>query len=289
MVALASPGMSVVAGYEESGLKALRLERTAEHVVEVVLTGPGKGNSMGPDFWREMPELFAALDADPSVRAVLVRGQGRFFCAGLDLTAMAGGGGGSDDDGLAGARTAFLEHLTRLQQALTAVEQCRKPVVAAVHGWCIGGGVDLVACCDIRVCAAGARFSVREVRIAIVADVGSLQRLPHIIGDGMTRRLALTGEDVDAAFAERIGLVSEVFPDADAMLAGARALCDVLAANPPLVVQGTKQVLNECRDLSVEQGLRHVAVWNSAFLRSHDLGEAMAAFAQKRPARYEGR
>lgn len=281
--------MSIVAGYEESASKALRLERTAEHVVEVVLTGPGKGNSMGPDFWREMPEVFAALDADPTVRAVLIRGQGRFFSAGLDLTAMAGGGGGADDDGLAGARTAFLEHLTRLQQALTAVEQCRKPVVAAVHGWCIGGGVDLVACCDIRVCAADARFSVREVRIAIVADVGSLQRLPHIIGDGMTRRLALTGEDVDAAFAERVGLVSEVFPDADAMLAGARALCGVLAANPPLVVQGTKQVLNSCRDLSVEQGLRHVAVWNSAFLRSHDLGEAMAAFAEKRPARYEGR
>ncbi len=270
------------------GLKSLRLE-TAEdgRVAEVVLTGPGKGNAMGPDMWRELPEVFGALDRDPAVRAVLVRGEGAHFSYGIDLVAMArelAGAGGP-----AYERAGFLDGVRRLQAALDAAATCRKPVVAAVDGWCIGGGVDLIAACDIRVCSAQARFSVREVRVGIVADVGSLQRLPYIIGDGTTRRLALTGEDVDAAFAERVGLVSEVFADGAALLTGARALACLLAENPPLVVQGTKQVLNACRDLPLRDGLEHVAVWNSAFLATEDLGEAMAAFTERRPPRFTGR
>lgn len=274
-----------------AALKSLRVERSDDgHVVEVVLIGPGKGNAMGPDFWRELPEVMAVLDRDPAVRAVLVRGDGRFFCAGIDLVSMGSTfASAAADGGLAAARTDFLDDAQRLQQSVTSVEECRKPVVAAVHGWCIGGGVDLIAACDIRLASADARFSVREVKVAIVADLGSLQRLPAIIGDGMTRRLALTGEDVDAARAERIGLTSETFPDHDALLAGARALCAELAANPPLVVQGTKRVLNATRDLPRGAGLAHVAIWNAAFLPSHDLGEAMTAFAEKRPPRYEGR
>lgn len=272
-------------------LKSMRVERSEDgHVAEVVLTGPGKGNAMGPDFWRELPEVMGALDTDPSVRAVLLRGEGRMFSAGLDLVAMGGTfAQTAADGGLAAARTAFLDDVHRMQASVTSIEECRKPVVAAVHGWCIGGGVDVIAACDVRLASADARFSVREVRVAIVADIGSLQRLPGIIGDGMTRRLALTGEDVDAGFAERVGLTSETFPDADALLAGARALCASIAANPPLVVQGTKRVLNATRDLPRGAGLAHVAVWNAAFLPSHDLGEAMAAFAEKRPPRYEGR
>lgn len=274
-----------------AALKSLRVERSDDgHVAEVVLIGPGKGNAMGPDFWRELPEVFGALDRDPEVRAVLVRGDGRMFCAGIDLVAMGAlFAGVAAEGGLAAARTAFLDDVHRLQAAVTSVEECRKPVVAAVHGWCIGGGVDLISACDIRLASADARFSVREVKVAIVADVGSLQRLPSVIGDGMTRRLALTGEDVPADRAERIGLTSETYADQDALLAGARALCADLAANPPLVVQGTKRVLNATRDLPRSAGLHHVAVWNAAFLPSHDLGEAMQAFAEKRPPRFEGR
>jgi enoyl-CoA hydratase len=274
-----------------SDLRSMRVELAGEHIWEVVLTGPGKGNAMGPDFWRELPLVMRRADADPQVRAVLVRGDGKAFSYGLDLPAMLGamGARASQDGGLAGARAEQFQHIMELQDSITAVERCRKPVVAAVHGWCIGGGVDLIAACDIRLCAADAKFSVREVKVAIVADVGSLQRLPHIIGEGMTRRLALTGEDISAERAERIGLVSEVFDTSEALLAGARDLCAQLAANPPLVVQGTKQVLNESRELSVEAGLRYVATWNSAFLQSHDLTEAMTAFMERRPPRYEGR
>jgi enoyl-CoA hydratase len=283
--------MTTAADSSLDELRSMRIERPDEHVWEIVLTGPGKGNAMGPDFWRELPRVIERADADPDVRAVLIRGEGKAFSYGLDLPAMLGemGERSGRDGGLAGARTASYFHLRGLQDAITSVERCRKPVVAAVHGWCIGGGVDLIAACDIRVCAADAVFSVREVRVAIIADVGSLQRLPHIIGDGMTRRLALTGEDFPADRAERMGLVSEVFADHDELLAGARALCAQLAANPPLVVQGTKLVLNESRELSVEEGLRHVAAWNTAFMQSHDLQEAMTAFLERRPPKYQGR
>ncbi|MHB8339773.1 MAG: crotonase/enoyl-CoA hydratase family protein [Mycobacteriales bacterium] len=271
-----------------SELVSLRVVRRGP-VAEVALCGPGKGNALGPDFWRETPGVFAELDADPQVRAVLVHGgDGPAFSYGLDLPAM-GGLFAMGDGGLAGARAVLLDQIADLQRAFDSVETCRKPVVAAVHGWCIGGGVDLVAACDIRLASADARFSVREVRVAIVADLGSLQRLPRLIGEGHARRLALTGEDVGAARAAQIGLVSEVLPDRDQLLVSARALTDRLADLPPLALQGTKQVLNDTRDLSLAAGLRHVAVWNSAFLASHDLGEALAAFAERRDPHFEGR
>ncbi|HEV7129616.1 MAG TPA: crotonase/enoyl-CoA hydratase family protein [Ktedonobacterales bacterium] len=268
---------------------SLRVERLAG-VAEVVLTGPGKGNSMGPDFWREMPEIFTALDQDTAVRAVIVRGEGDHFSYGLDLPAMMSQPGLQvAGDNLAAERTAFLDQIGRMQQACSGVAQCRKPVIAAVAGWCIGGGLDLIAACDVRLCAADARFSLREVKLAIVADIGSLQRLPAIIGQGNTRELALTGKDIDAARALRMGLVNEVFESPPALLAAARAMARQIAANPPLVVQGTKRVLNESQGHTVEEGLRYVALWNAAFLQSHDLREAFAAFVERRTPDYQGR
>jgi enoyl-CoA hydratase len=161
---------------------------------------------MGPDFWREVPLVFGALDADEGVRAVVVTGAGPHFSYGLELPAMLGDIGGTlaEDGGLAGARTRFLDRLRAMQRSLDAVAGCRKPVAAAVSGWCIGGGVDLLAACDVRYASRDARFSVREVKLAIVADMGSLQRLPAIIGDGHLRELALTGRDLDAARAPAV-------------------------------------------------------------------------------------
>ncbi|HEV2237892.1 MAG TPA: crotonase/enoyl-CoA hydratase family protein [Ktedonobacterales bacterium] len=268
--------------------RSLRLERTGA-VAEVVLTGPGKGNAMGPDAWREVPAVFDALDGDASVRAVVLRGEGANFCYGLDLPAMLGEQIQLGGEQLAAERTAFHDMVLWMQRAGNSVAACRKPVVAAVSGWCIGAGLDMIAACDMRVCSADARFSLREVRMAIVADMGSLQRLPPIIGQGHTRELALTGKDIDAAHAARIGLVNEVCDTPEAALAAARALAGQIVANPPLVAQGVKRVLNECQGKSVEEGLRYVAVWNAAFMQSHDLGEAMAAFLQRRPPEFTGR
>ncbi len=272
----------------ETALKSARIA-TQDGVAEVVLLGPGKGNAMGPDFWREMPEIFAKLDADPAVRCVLLRGEGKHFSFGLDVQAMSGTLGPLlMGENLAKGRTALLDLIGEMQKAANAVAQCRKPVIAAVAGWCIGAGVDLIAACDVRLASADAKFSVREVKLAIVADIGSLQRLPRIIGEGATRELALTGKDIDANRAAAMGLVNEVFPEADSLLAAARAMAKEIAANPPLVVQGTKHMLDYCADKSVADGLRYGAVWNAAFLQSKDFQEALMAFMQKRPATFTG-
>jgi len=191
-------------------------------------------------------------------------------------------------EALAGPRTTFLGEIRRLQDAITSVATCRKPVVAAVSGWCIGGGVDLISALDIRYASADAKFSVREVKIAIVADVGSLARLPLILNDGHLRELALTGKDIDAARAEKIGLVNDVYPDAEAALAAAHETAAEIAANPPLVVNGVKDVLDQQRIARVSESLRYVAAWNAAFLPSKDLGEGMKATFEKRAPNFTG-
>jgi enoyl-CoA hydratase len=161
--------------------------------------------------------------------------------------------------------------------------------VAAISGWCIGGGIDLIAACDVRYASAGAKFSVREVRVAIVADMGSLQRLPGIISDGHLRELVLSGKDIDAARAAAIGLVNDVHETPEAALAAAREFADQVATNPPLVVQGIKQVLDAERSARVTAGLKLMAVWNAAFMPSQDLAEAMGAFMQRRDPEFKGR
>jgi len=259
-------------------------------IATVTLLGPGKGNAQGPDFWRECPALFHALDVDAAVRAVVVRGSGKNFSFGLDLVGMAAEIGPLLVPNAGPAeRMQLLDLIRRMQGALASIFTCRKPVIAAMHGWCIGGGLDLAAACDIRVCSKDARFSLREVKVGIVADVGSLQRLPHIIGEGATRALALTGRDIDAARAHALGLVSDVFSAADDVFAGAAALAADIAAHSPLVVTGIKQVMNARIQGDIEAGLKSVASWNAAFLPSEDLTEAMAAFVEKRAPVFHGR
>ncbi|MHA4852253.1 crotonase/enoyl-CoA hydratase family protein [Rhodococcus sp. MSC1_016] len=260
-----------------------------DRVARVTLIGPGKGNAMGPDFWSELPDIFGELDADPEVRAVVIAGSGKHFSFGLDLPAMSGSFGAVlADKAQAGPRTAFHDTIKRMQSGINAVADCRKPVIAAVHGWCIGGGVDLISAADIRYASADARFSIREVKVAIVADMGSFARLPAIIGDGHLRELALTGKDIDSARAEKIGLINDVYEDADAVLAAAHATADDIAANPPLVVHGIKDVLDHSRSAAVNDSLRYVAAWNAAFLPSQDLTEAITAVFEKREPEFTG-
>jgi enoyl-CoA hydratase len=260
-----------------------------DNVARVTLLGPGKGNAMGPAFWAEMPAVFGELDADPEVRAIVLTGSGRNFSYGLDLLAM----GNTLGDTMSGEvsarpRSDFHHTVKRMQQSITAVADCRTPTVAAIHGWCIGGGVDLISAVDIRYASADAKFSVREVKLSIVADVGSLARLPYILSDGHLRELALTGKDIDANRAERIGLVNEVLPDAEAALAAAHATAAEIAANSPLVTRGIKDVLDEQRTDDVAASLRYVAAWNSAFLPSKDLKEGIAAMFEKRAPHFTG-
>ena len=269
-----------------STYESLRVER-AEGIADVCMIGPGKGNAMGPAFFRELPELFMALDRDDSVRAVVLRGDKGVFTYGLDLNAMAGSlmphvGPGN----LAAERAKLLDLIVDLQRGFDAVERCRKPVIAAIAGPCIGGGVDLIAACDVRLCSRDVKVSVREVKVAIVADLGSLQRLPRIIGHGHTRELAFTGKNIDADRALRIGLVNDVYDDEAKLLEAARAMAREIADNPAVVVQGIKQVLSFGESARIAEAERFVAVWNAAFLASTDLQEAMTAFMERRPPKF---
>lgn len=266
---------------------SLRIENHGPRA-EVVLLGPGRRNSMGPELFNELPRAMAQLDANDEVRVVLLRGEGTVFSTGLDLMS-AFGELGPLVAGQPGPfeRRNLLALIRRWQDAVTSVEKCRKPVVAAIDGWCLGGAIDLACACDVRIASDAAKFGVREVRMAIVADLGTLQRLPKIVGQGHARQLALTGDDFDSAHALRIGFVTETV-ESDRLVDHARALCDRIAGHPPRVVEGIKQVMNDCDGLSVEQGLRYVSAWNAAFLPSEDLGEAFSAFAEKRPPKFSG-
>ena len=270
-----------------------------EWVATVWLDRPEARNAMGVDLWRDLPLAMEAVSRDHSVRAIVIAAKGPHFSVGLDLKAMgnllAGGGSSAEADGAAAppsmaarARGARSEVL-RLQDSITAVARCPKPVIAAVHGYCIGGGVDLIAACDIRLAAADAVFSVREAKMAIVADLGSLQRLPTIISAGHLAELAFTAKDISAERAKEIGLVNDVAADVEGVLKAARALAAEIAANSPVAVQGTKAVLAANDGRTVAEGLDYVATWNAGMLASDDLVEAVTAFMEKRTPKFTGR
>lgn len=263
----------------------LRIERDGDVAVVSLLS-----STMPPALFTELGETFTMLSSDAALRAVILRGDGKVFSYGLDLrAAFAAWGPTFSGQGLAAGRTELWRLIRELQATVTAVASCPAPVIAAIHGWCIGGGVDVTTACDLRICTADARFSVRETKVAMVADLGSLQRLPHVIGHAATRELALTGKDIDAQRALALGLVSQVVADRAALDAAARALAAEIADNPPLVVRGVKQILDQVTQPEVAAGLERVAVWNAAFLPSEDLAEAASAFAARRPPVWKGR
>jgi enoyl-CoA hydratase len=265
----------------------LTLEREGG-VATVWLDRPEARNAMGPEFWADLPRAMEAVSGDDDVRAVVLAGRGPHFSVGIDLKAMGGVlASGAGTSGVA-RRTGFLRDVRRLQASITSVADCPKPVVAAVHGACLGGAIDLISACDVRLAAADAFFSIRETKIAIVADVGTLQRLPRIIGAGHVAELAYTGKDIGADRAREIGLVNDVLPDHDEVVAAALAMAGEIAANSPLAVQGTKAVLRAGAGRTVEEGLEYVALWNAAFLHSEDLQEALSAFVEKRPPTFKG-
>lgn len=264
--------------------------RISDFVAEVLMLGAGKGNALGPDLFREMPLLFAELDRDDKVRAVILGGSGNNFSFGMDLLGMFYQFGPLiSGESMADTRTRLYEAIREMQKFCTCVAECRKPVIAAVQGWCIGGGLDLISACDIRLCSSDAKFSFREVKLAMVGDIGGLQRLPGIIGQGAARELALTGRDITADEAHHMRLVNHVYDSREALYEGARAMAQEIAENAPLVVAGIKHVMNYCADKSIEEGLNYVALWNSAFLQSLDLAEALSAFAEKRKPEYHGK
>ncbi|GAB5415279.1 MAG: crotonase/enoyl-CoA hydratase family protein [Congregibacter sp.] len=254
-------------------------------VVEVFLNRPDKANSMSPAMWTELQDCFEWVDAEPGVRAVILAAHGKHFCAGIDLAMLADTAGEKMEPSRRAER--LRRNILAMQDQLSAIEKCRKPVLAAIHNTCIGGAMDMVTCADMRYATEDAWFSVREVDIGMTADVGTLQRLPKIVPYGVACELAYTGRNMTASEAMSVGLVNRVFADRDALLAGVRELAQNIAAKSPLAVRGSKEMLLYARDHSVQDSLNYIATWNAGMLSAQDLQEGMTAQMEKRAARYE--
>ena len=262
------------------------LDVSIEHqVATVLLNRPDKANAMNATMWDELQQCFEWLDEEPSVRAVILAGNGKHFCAGLDLAVF----GNQEDSSADPARRAekLRRTILRLQGNLSAIEQCRVPVLAAIHNTCIGGGVDMTCCADMRYATEDAYFSIREIDIGMTADVGTLQRLPKIIPDGVVRELAYTGRNMDAEEAREVGFVNKVFDNRETMLREVTAIARSIAAKSPLAVRGSKEMLLYSRDHSVSEGLNYIATWNAGMMSQVDLQAGMEAQMGKTHAVYE--
>lgn len=267
------------------GYQHLEIERDG-HVATLWLNRPEKLNAFSADIWSDIPAAMADLDADDSVRVVVVAGRGRAFTVGIDLEFLAG----LMPEGRSSAvkNEKIYHQIRELQETNNVFADSPKPVIAAVHGYCLGQGVNLITACDIRLAAADALFAIQETKLAITADVGVLQRLPAVVGAGHTAELAFTGRQINADGAARIGLVNHIYPDRDALLEAAHDLARQIAANSPLATSGVKKVLKANRGRTVEEGLEFVARWNAAHLMSNDLFEALTAHMERREPDFKG-
>ncbi|SHG66585.1 crotonase/enoyl-CoA hydratase family protein [Massilia sp. CF038] len=257
-----------------------------QHIATITLNRPDKANAMNLAMWHDIRSAFRWVDATPEARVAILQGEGSNFTAGIDLQMMMGLGAQIQNDCEGRMRESLRAVILDLQDTLSSLERCRKPVLAAIHGACIGGGIDLIACADMRYCAADATFSIKEIDIGMVADVGTLQRLPRLIGEGMLRELAYTGRRIDAAEARAIGLVNRVFDTRAALQEGVRAIAATIAAKSPLSIRGSKEMINYARDHTVADGLNYVATWNAAMLMSDDLQKALMAGMSKQPPEF---
>jgi len=259
--------------------------KVENYIAWLTLNRPEKRNTMTADFFVKLREIFPQLDADPAIRVVVIKAEGKSFTGGLDVVAAAGAFDSSGADG----RDRFKREIMLLQDSINVIEACRKPVIAAVHSHCIGGGVDMLCACDIRMATADAIFSIRETKMAMVADLGTLQRLPTIVGWGRARELALTGRNFTAAEALAMGFITHVAADRPALYLEAGRLAAEIAACSPVTVQNVKEVMNYSRDHGINAGLEYVAQKNAAILPSEDVMEAFQSFIQKRPANFTGK
>ncbi|MFO1315921.1 MAG: crotonase/enoyl-CoA hydratase family protein [Burkholderiales bacterium] len=255
-------------------------------VATIALNRPDRGNALDLPMWHELRAAMRWLDETPEARVGVVTGNGSHFTTGIDLSLLAAVREKIADPCDGRAREKLRQLILELQDVFTAIERCRKPVIAAIHGACIGGGVDLVTACDLRYCSADAVFCVKEVDVGMTADVGTLQRLPKLVGEGMARELAYTGRTVDGAEAQALRLVNRCFGTKSEMLAGVREIAAAIAAKSPLAIRGTKEMITYARDHPVADALNYVATWNAAMLLSVDLPEAMTAAREKRPPRF---
>jgi enoyl-CoA hydratase/carnithine racemase len=258
-----------------------------DHVLYATLNRPHKANAFNYQMWFEIEVLAQYVDQSKDIRVLVLQGVGKHFSAGIDFSLIMKLVQEVSDLADGYKQEVLRTKIVKMQKAFTALEECRKPVIAAIHGSCMGAGVDLITACDIRYASTEARFCVKEIDLAIVADIGTLQRLPTLVGEGVTREWAMTGRIVDTAEAEAKGLISRVFDSPEDLQQEVKVIAQQIACKSPLTQRGIKQVMNYGRDKSVADGLAYVATWNSATLLSSDSQEALAAMMTKREPHFK--
>ena len=256
----------------------------ADHVAHVAINRPDKANALHQPAWTELQEIFESFNDNDEVRVVILSGNGKHFCAGIDLELLMSVQQVQSIDCEGRKREKIHGFIKSLQAPVNAIELCKKPVIAAIHKGCIGGGVDITTACDMRFCTEDAYFTVKEMDMGMVADLGTTQRLPKLVSYGFAAEMAYTGRKVYGAEAKDRHLVNECYDTKESMMTAVQELAQLIASKSPLSVRGTKDVLRFTRDHSVEDGLNYISVWNSAFLLSNDLTEAFMASMERRVA-----
>ncbi len=260
----------------------------------VRMNRPQKSNSMIPAFWRELPEIVDGFSRSGEVRVMVLSAEGKNFSAGMDLSVFSSGVGDTDgverNGGGSGHRSRrnerFRNTALQAQDTFNALERARMPVLCAVQGACVGGGIDMISAADMRYATEDAWFCIQEINIGMTADVGTLQRMPKLVPEGIVRELAYTGRRWSAAEAKAAGFVNEVYPDHETMLDAAMTVASEIASKSPMAIWGTKQTMHYTRDHSVADGLEFIANWNAAMFDTDDMAEAFGAMSEKRPPEF---
>ncbi len=265
-------------------IKPITIEKKG-HIAWVILDNPEKRNAMTFDFFQQMVEVFADLDDDAEIRVVIIKGEGKSFTAGIDLMSLAGLTQSTGADSRENLRRVILKG----QLSNTAIVYCRKPVICAIHGHCIGGGIDLICACDIRLASKETIFSVRETKLGVIADLGTIQRLPDIVGDPWARELIFTGQDFTAPKALDIGLITHLYETPEKLFEAAQKLACEIADNSPLTVMGAKDTMRFTQENTIQASLEYVAQKNAAQLMNEDLMEAITALMEKRKPVFKGK
>ena len=260
-----------------------------EDIAHIVLNRPEKRNNMNAAFWDELPAIIRDIDENARARVIVISSTGPHFCGGLDVSMFASGAVTDESTDVARRRQKganFLNTVSIMQDSFSALEACRLPVLAAIQGGCIGGGVDLVTACDMRYATRDAFVTIYETKIGMTADVGTFPRIVKLIPEGLVREMAYTGRRVSAEEARDMGLVNRVYDTHQDMLVGVMEVAREIAANAPLAVHGCKRAITYARDHSTQEGLEWIGMWNASMLQNDEIMEAMTARHESRPAEF---
>jgi len=269
----------------ENGFSYFRISKN-QHVSTLLISRPDKSNAFNEECWLELKTSIEWLGQDKDTRVIILKGEGKNFSAGMDLTTLMGIPGRWQDDCEARKREDIAGFIKHIQECISSIEHCPVPVIACIHGACIGGALSIVTACDMRYCSHDAYFSVRETLLGIVADIGVLQRMPAMIDPGTMAELSYTGRNFYSEEALNYGLVTRVYETKEMLETSVEKLAHDIASNSPLVIRGIKKALLYRRDHSTDEALDQIALYNAAYLLSKDLAEAMSAYMQKRKPRF---